>query len=101
MSIDKPITRLLRFIVALPFLYSAAVKFRDFDYFLMQVGVSPIVPEYVKNISFILPVFDASVFIFLMVSSSKRPLIFSLALYVFYTVFLFSVLFYAWLIVSL
>ena len=96
MSIDTSTTRLLRFFIALPFLYSAAVKFRDIDYFLLQMGVSPVVPHFVKSISFLLPVFDTSAFIFLLASTSKRPLIFSLALYVSYTIFLFSVLYYAW-----
>ena len=87
---------LLRSILALPFFYSLVVKFRDIDYYQLQIGISPVVPHFAKSASFFFPVFDAFAFIFLLTSNSKRPLIFSLALYIFYTIFLFSVSYYAW-----
>lgn len=79
---------LLKYVLFFPFLYSIILKISDFGYFRLLIDQSPIIPYYLKDFGIIFLIMDFIAILLILLDKSIRALIYSLVLYVIYTIFL-------------
>ena len=78
----------LRAVLAIPFAFSAISKFADFDYFLLLVYQSQVIPGPAKKIAYVIPILDLMAILSFLVRKRVIVLLFPLLLYTFYTIYL-------------